>query len=309
MIALAAAAASAAAGACGQHAPAAPVVTGKSTCEGCHAAVAAEWRSSFHRRAFVDDTFQTSLALEEPKEHAFCTRCHAPAAARAGVEAGVDCLACHGDAPHERRTADSTNTCAGCHEFAFDDGRPDLVQKTLSEHAASDYAAVTCAQCHMASRDGHRDHRFMSGHAPERIAAAVHVEVSRDAPSGAANDASVRVSLRVDAGHAFPTGDMFRRARLLVFAEGSRGEIVASAERIFGRTWTAERDGAHAGRRKEESDTRVKGSWQGLVELDEPSAPIARVRWTLLYERVVAVQGPHVRLAASDVVAEGSVPW
>jgi hypothetical protein len=49
-----------------------------------------EWEGSFHRSAFVDATFQSSLALEEPKEHAFCTRCHAPAAARAGVAAGCD---------------------------------------------------------------------------------------------------------------------------------------------------------------------------------------------------------------------------
>jgi hypothetical protein len=157
----------------------------------------------------------------------------------------------------------------------------------------------------MPSRDGHKDHRFVSGHAPERIAAAVHVDVARAAPARAA----LRVSIRVDAGHAFPTGDMFRRARLVVFAEGARGEIVADAERTFGRTWGGVRSGAHAGARTQESDTRIRGSWADVVVLDDPSAPIVRVRWTLLYERVLAVRGPHVSVASSDVIAAGELGW
>jgi hypothetical protein len=271
-------------------------------CGSCHAAIATEWAGSFHRTAFSDATFQSSLALEEPKEHAFCTRCHAPAAARAGVGVGVDCMSCHGAAPHEKTKKTSTSGCATCHEFTFDDGRPELVQKTVSEHAASEYAGVSCTECHMPSREGHKDHRFLSGHAPERIASAVHVEVAR---AGAA----LRATIRVDAGHAFPTGDMFRRARLVVFAEGARGEIVANAERTFGRTWGALRAGEHAGARTQESDTRIRGAWSDTVALDDPSAPIVRVRWSLLYERVIAVSGPHVSVASSDVVAEGVTSW
>ena len=278
-------------------APRAP--SGDAACASCHAAIVEEHRASLHRASFTDGTFQASLALEEPKEHAFCIGCHAPAKDRA---AGVDCASCHGTAPHEvRRQA----TCAGCHEFAFD-GRPELVQKTLTEHAASDYAAVACADCHLPARDGHRDHRFLAGHAPERIARAVHVDVSR------AGDATVRVAIRVDAGHAFPTGDMFRRARLLVFGEGADGAIVASAERTFGRTWTGLRDGPNAGARTEASDTRIRGSWTEDVALDEvssPAPPIVRVRWSLVFERVVAMRPPHITLASSDVLREGELSW
>ena len=256
-----------------------PPATG---CESCHAAIATEWQSSFHRAAFVDETFQSSLAMEEPKDHAFCNGCHAPAAARAGVAVGVDCIACHGGSPHERaQAAAGSSSCKACHEFTFGDGRPELVQKTVSEHAVSAFASVPCAQCHMAARDGHTDHRFLSGHAPERIAHALEVDVARSR-----KESSLRFTIRSSAGHAFPTGDMFRRARLVVFAEGARGQIVASAERTFGRTWGGVRGGEHTGARTQLSDTRILGSWQEDVELEAPSAPIVRVRWTLVYERV-----------------------
>ncbi len=293
---------------------AATAATAAATCAGCHAAIAEEWRASFHRTAFSDATFQESLALEEPGERAFCTRCHAPAATarRDGVAAGVDCVACHADA-HARASASASasasgGACGTCHEFAFDDGRADLVQKTVSEHAASTYAAVGCAECHMPARDGHLDHRFVSGHAPAQIARAVHVDVARERDARGGKD-GVRVAIRADAGHAFPTGDMFRRARLLVLAEGAGGQIVADAERTFGRTWGGVAGGAHAGRREQRSDTRIRGTWAELVELEAPSAPIVRVRWMLLYERVIAMRGPHVDLASSDTIAEGELIW
>ena len=159
----------------------------------------------------------------------------------------------------------------------------------------------------MPAREGHKDHRFLSGHAPAQIARAVHVEVARERHAGKAD--LLRVSIRVDAGHAFPTGDMFRRARLVMFAEGARGEIVADAERAFGRTWGGVQRGEHAGARQQVGDSRIRGSWTDIVELEAPSAPIVRVRWSLLYERVVAVRGPHASLASSDTIAEGELAW
>jgi hypothetical protein len=274
-------------------------------CEGCHAAIATEWRTSLHRAAFVDETFQASLSMEEPKDHAFCNGCHDPAVKRAGVGAGVDCISCHGDSAHLRlNKAAGSRSCATCHEFTFGDGRPDLVQATVSEHAASDFANVSCAECHMGDTGGHKDHRFLSGHAPARIAQALRVDVARSTKKS-----SLRFTIRSSAGHAFPTGDMFRRARLVVFAEGAQGQIVADAERTFGRTWGGVRDGAHAGARAELRDTRIRGTWTEDVELEAPSAPIARIRWMIAYERVVAMRGAHVTLASSDTVAEGELAW
>lgn len=252
-------------------------------------AIADEWRSSFHRASFENPTYQESLALEEPKEHAFCNGCHAPAKERT---AGVDCATCH-----QAKVA-ARDTCQTCHEFNFP-GREELVQKTFTEHASSDFAAVACIDCHMPVRDGHRDHRFLGGHSPERIARALHVDVERTTPD------AVRVSIRVDAGHAFPTGDMFRRARLVLFAERADGAIVGDAERIFGRTWSSRSDGL----RTEVGDTRIRGSWSEEIAFRDASAPIARIRWSVIYERAVSVRPPHINLASSDVLATGDLEW
>lgn len=309
-------------------------------CAGCHPVIADEWRSSFHRTAFSDATFQRSLALEEASAKAFCVHCHAPEAdprANAGrppddraLAIGVGCTSCHGDAdaprtahapplaparvaPH-RVTVDpafaTEKACAACHQFTFDDGRPDLVQRTLDEHAASPFAGVSCATCHMPRRDGHRDHRFLAGHDPARIAEAVRIEAHlRRGPARSDRPVVVTIHVETSAGHAFPTGDMFRRARLLVFGEDEGGGIVASEERRFGRTWGRAEP---SGLRRELSDTRIRGNFEAEIPLLEAAAApgrassIARVRYVLLFERVLSMRGDDdVTLVSSDVVAEG----
>ncbi len=280
-------------GAPGPGAHLATASAGAAGCSSCHADIAQEWQASFHRTAFSDSTFQASLALEEPKDRAFCTNCHAPTHVAAE---GVGCASCHA-APHRREPASlAAASCAPCHEFTFE-GRSELVQKTASEHRGSAFAGTACVACHMPQRSGHRDHRFVSGHAPGAFAPAVHVSASR-------SGSSVQVAIRVDAGHDFPTGDMFRRARLLVFAEREDGQIVADAERVFGRTWGAIAHGPDAGARTQLTDSRIRGTWQETIPLDADT-PVARVRYTLLYERLVAASGDHVSVRSSDALVEG----
>ncbi|MDB4943963.1 MAG: hypothetical protein JWP97_3497 [Labilithrix sp.] len=263
------------------------------SCASCHAEIAAEQSASFHGRAFSDATFQGSLALEEPGDRPFCTNCHAPDGARAGVS----CASCHGREPHAARAGQRAEaSCASCHEFTFVGARAELVQKTVSEHAASTFASVSCTECHMPPRSGHRDHGFRSGHDVTRIRDALRVAVTI-LPGGSA----VHVSIATSSGHAFPTGDMFRRARLLVLAEGADGAIVGDATRTFGRTWGA---GARPDVRVQTSDTRIRGTWEADLPL-EPSAPLRRVRWEVRYERILAVRGAAEWKASSDVVADG----
>lgn len=271
-------------------------------CATCHSAIAEEWAGSLHKQSFTDEMYQASLRLEAPREHDFCNGCHAPARARAGTDVGVDCASCHIGDPHGRRLAITPGVavgsaaCAGCHEFAFDRGRSELVQKTLSEHASSPLANVRCVDCHMPVRAGHPDHRFeLAGHSPSAIGKAVHVTASRNA-------GVLEVAIAVDAGHAFPTGDMFRRVRLLAFGEDARGQIVGEAERVFGRRWGNDEHGG----RIETGDTRIHGAWREAIDL-EPTAAIVRVRWQLVYERVLAARGERISVSSSDVIAEGEL--
>lgn len=267
-------------------------------CEHCHAEIAAEWNGSYHRAAYSDATFQRSLAIEEPKDRAFCIDCHAPEARTTGVNAGVGCISCHAR-PHAGDRA--VNGCNGCHQFTFGDGRPALVQRTVDEHAASDFALASCESCHMPSRQGHRDHRFVSSHSPEQLRNGIQVHVER------VDATHVRVRIDSLAGHAFPTGDMFRRATLLLFAEREDGAIVDSQERVFGRTWGAERGGTQFGHRRELSDTRLRGHHEELVELGTDQ-PIVRVQYELRFERILAMRAGEATIESSDVLHRGTVP-
>ena len=115
------------------------------------------------------------------------------------------------------------------------------------------------------------------------------------------------VTLTITSGssHAFPTGDMFRRARLLVFAEDADGRIAGDAERVFTRAWGTAPAGDRLGAMTERSDTRIRELWSETFSFRDAPFAVTRVRWKLLYERPLAIRGDYVSLAASDVVAEG----
>jgi hypothetical protein len=201
-------------------------------CAACHADIAAEQRGSFHQRAFVDPAFQTALSAEPL---AFCRGCHAPEADPARdpppalAALGVACTSCHveRDAPH---TATARVDCARCHEFDFPDAAkrptPEKMQATASEHAASGRSETACAGCHMPmvgeGARRHRSHAFASTRDPQQIARALTVTAARRGE---------RASLMIAAGevgHAFPTGDLFRRLAVTAVVVGEDGALVAA---------------------------------------------------------------------------------
>jgi len=111
---------------------------------------------------------------------------------------------------------------------------------------------------------------------------------------------------------------MFRRVKLLLFGDDEQGTIVASSERTFGRTWGHAEGGPFAGLRRELSDTRIRGRFTEEVTLERgvgvsdggasSRVAITRVRWVLVFERVLSMRGTgDVTLESSDVLAEGTV--
>lgn len=144
---------------------------------------------------------------------------------------GVDCLTCHGDggvirsAREPSAAAESAHpvrhdptlgteaACAACHEFPFQRHTPSfpfsygstLAQSTVSEWRASSAAAKgqVCQDCHL----GERGHRMPGAHDPDFVRAAVDVVATRV-------DEQLVFTLKHRAGHAFPTGDPFRRLEL-----------------------------------------------------------------------------------------------
>lgn len=204
------------------------------TCVGCHADEAAAWSRSMHRHAYDNRAFQAALALE-PTD--FCRGCHAPeanpSAPAVAVELGVACVTCHvttpgsvlagpsgprgASAPHAviRSAAFAGSaSCASCHEFPFpgapsnEDAR--LMQTTLREHARSDASARGCTSCH-------RAHAFDEVRDPAWLRQQLRVRAELVAAAG---KRSARLTLEQAApGHAFPTGDLFRRLAVRVGAE------------------------------------------------------------------------------------------
>jgi hypothetical protein len=228
-------------------------------CEGCHADIAAEWRSSHHRSAYTDEPFQRALAAEN-QNLSFCRGCHAPEAPPnapppADLAAiGVACTSCHvtgadilaapatnpSTAPHPSRRADafaSASACAGCHEFDFPDSalrpQPEKMQLTVTEHAASGYNEAACSGCHMPfvgeGKGRHRSHAFASSRSVDGHRRALTISAERIATS-------IEITLGPgEVGHAFPTGDLFRRLAVTAEAVGADREMLVSQTRYLAR--------------------------------------------------------------------------
>jgi hypothetical protein len=306
-------------------------------CEGCHTDEAGEWRGSLHQEAWTDPVFQKAYAIEPV---AFCRGCHAPesdpnaAPTEAAQGVGVGCTTCHvqGDSIVGPRTLAASaeshavrgderlatrEACASCHQFDFPRSKGQPMQDTLAEHAGSSMSAVECRDCHMplverADGTRRRSHDFSVISNPRLLEQAVAVEAERDG----ASDLSIELSAgRV--GHAFPTGDMFRRLEIRAEALDAEGKVVMTAPvvhlaRKFRDVPAAE--GSLEIRRVEIADTRVPPPGKGSrrVSLCFPSSTERlSVRWIVAYQRM-----DHAMAASFDVeqardeivVARGLVP-
>lgn len=280
-------------------------------CEGCHREIAAEWRASLHRRAHTDPAYQRALAIEPLP---FCRGCHAPEADPAAdppadlASIGVGCVTCHitsgpalaapregaPPAPHPISRSPAfagASACAACHEFSFPDPerrtQRELMQSTASEHRASPFAAMACAGCHMpvsTGEDGrpHRSHRFLASRDPAFLRSGARVTAAR-IDGGAVE---VRIAA-AGVGHAFPSGDLFRRLAVHAEAVGAESQVVAEDTRYLARRFGKSRGLDGHPIKVLTADTRVPGGGESRVRLSLGSAaaglPIA---WQVVYQRV-----------------------
>lgn len=268
------------------------VASENARCVSCHVEEGREWASSNHALSFRHETFQAALAIEPLP---FCVACHAPLSPRSSPsreaeQVGVGCVSCHSfSAGKADRVSEAK--CVACHEFPFP-GSSRLLQRTASERAAA-HVRVLCTECHMRpTGDGasrHTDHRVFASRDTELVRSAATVEVRRD------GEWLVVVFRRAATGHAFPTGDVFRRLKLVVVADGVARVVV------LGRHVT--RDG--------ETDTRpfADGSAETVARAFVGSAE--RVTYEVLYERVahpVEPSGVEAVLDGKVELARGELP-
>jgi nitrate/TMAO reductase-like tetraheme cytochrome c subunit len=295
----------------------------ESECRECHAAVAEQWARSRHHLSFRNADFQRSYARETTD---FCRNCHAPALVRndplptAEAEAlGVGCLDCHlgegtvlagpnaelAAAPHPLAAVQdfATQSCARCHEFDFpaSSRRPPgtMMQLTMREHRASVHADRSCADCHLPAGD----HSLASTRDPEAMRRALAVVARRDG-----DDLILELEPR-GVGHAFPTGDLYRRLEL--HAERRIGDrAIATATRYLDRElspWRFPDGRLNPTFHEPIIDDRLRETTQIRLELGaEPSG--GELLWWVDYERVDARDdfAPQQSTIASEVrLAEG----
>jgi hypothetical protein len=284
-------------------------------CERCHVDIAQEWRGSLHRASYTDPMVQAAFAGED--DPSFCRGCHAPEAnpraepdpRRAAI--GVGCVGCHvidGEilaapaaegtdetAPHPVRREPKfagPDACAGCHEFWFPSagraGHELLMQRTIGEHRRSKASDQPCQSCHMPPTAGekvHRGHGFHVVGEPRMLRAAARITAARELDEQ--GRAVVLVTLEPRAvGHAFPTGDLYRR--LLVRVEGDDDRC--ATERYLAREFALARVGEGAVIRVEVDDDRVGLRREpGIVEFALPSACAEQpLRASVVYQRVLS---------------------
>ena len=305
-------------------------VVANRACESCHPVQSEEWASSLHHRANIEPIYVRSFAVEPLP---FCTGCHAPEAPGAtdvsgGVsELGVGCVTCHGTidavlaaptapasapAPHalvrDPRFATSA-ACGSCHEFAFPDSmyrkNVTLMQSTVHEQRASTAGEAPCATCHMPYRGGRRDHRFRSSRDPEWVRSAVNVSARRTGST------AVELTLApTQLGHAFPTGDLFRRLEITVEALGPDGLVLSEGVRYLARHFENQTNGVHAMRRLVRDDrVGLALAAPSVLVLDAGAPAEGRtIAYRVAYQRVEIPRSVDDRDATVDgeiVLAQG----
>lgn len=315
----------------GPIARAADAAQTSASCTHCHEDAARTHAASLHARAFTDSAFQAAYRAEPLP---FCRDCHAP---EREASLGVSCVTCHAPrgvqdgavlaAPHTPPPRPRTGktaphpvirdarfgtawACAGCHDFAFpaEAARTDgaKMQRTVTEHARSPFATTPCAGCHMpeAPATRARSHGFAASRDLATLRGAVHVTATSTGDGGL--DVTISTT---DVGHAFPTGDLFRRLRVSATALGAGGEALAEADTSLGRhlRFTPNPSGGPP-LQTELWDDRVIPGAPRVVHLSLPRATTTReIRWRVEYQRARSANGEHVVLEGVEVLAEGTL--
>jgi hypothetical protein len=299
-------------------------------CVTCHPDVATEWEGSLHRGSFVDENVAVAMA-REPR--AFCRSCHAPeadpeSAPPAELAAlGVACVTCHVPmgaelpagavlaAPTERAVAESPHpvvrseafasdaACGGCHEFAAPGSPGLLMQSTLTEHRASAFASEPCQSCHMPrDANGRRAHGFSASRDPAMLRSALHATAERTGDDVIVELAPAAV------GHAFPTGDLFRRLSVeLGYEDGDDGDWVELDARVLTRHIEDRRG---PGRVQVADDRPGASPGPVRVLLHASGATDRSLVWRVVYERVDMdhPQDEDPRYFDRVLVVEGRLP-
>jgi hypothetical protein len=151
------------------------------------------------------------------------------------------------------------------------------------------------------------NHAFVASRDPDTIRRAAKVSAKRTGPT------SIRIVLTPgDVGHAFPTGDLFRRLTVSAEAVGDDFAVVSRAERHLARHYEAIRMGVGAVRVQKSDDRVGPEPEERIVDLDlGADGEGMPVYWHVRYERVehpVSRDGEQALVEGGITVAQGRLP-
>lgn len=291
-------------------------------CESCHSEIAQEWRSSLHRQSWTEPSFQRALAIEPLP---FCQSCHAPEANVLhkpdawSANMGVTCVTCHlveheiisgtsnhhppQVAPHAVTRSEAfghVGACQRCHEFQFPDvhrrTRTEFMQSTIQEHRGSTYRDVSCASCHMLTvgngQRRHRSHAFGITRNEQALRQALTVKAQR---TSCTNLEFTLIPNGV--GHAFPTGDLFRRIEIRVEILNQLNQVQSIRIHYLRRHFEVEQQLPNRWVKTARVDNRIFGLTTFSVKLPIVDCTY-RLRWNVTYQRVEHM-GPRDETSAT----------
>jgi len=193
------------------------------------------------------------------------------------------------------------------------------MQLTITEHAASEFASASCQTCHMpkvtpkagAAGAPHVDHSFAASRDQAMLAKAVRIRAERPSPT--------RVTLTLspgEVGHAFPTGDLFRRIVLVVATSkepSDRDAAGTSSRRVLMRRFRDVTTGQGTTIRVPSVDDRIGAPGKPRARTFEfaiaPEASHRTAEWRIEYERaeMPATSSTLAEIEERIVVARGTL--
>ncbi len=187
------------------------------------------------------------------------------------------------------------------------------MQDTVHEHKTGKLASTACQTCHMPavqdkSGKSHKSHAFPAHGDASMLRSAVQATAARSTAQ------AITVTLSVArVGHAFPTGDMFRRLEVRARFLDAKGNVTGRStsvllERKFQVTVTQQ-----GTERVQVADTRLpsSGAPREALLLFAEDIQGRSVRWEVAYQRMSSAMAKlfGVDPAADEViVATGTLP-
>jgi hypothetical protein len=151
----------------------------------------------------------------------------------------------------------------------------------------------------------HRSHRFALSRSPDALRTALAVEARRVSPTSAA------LTLRpVGVGHAFPTGDLFRRIEVSVEAAGPDQNRLGGAVRYLARHFVDRPLAGGGFVRVMISDDRPTGAASVMLDAG-PGAAGRPLGYRVAYQRVVhpdAIDEAGAVVDGEVVLSQGVLP-